>query len=674
MQTPSDVLSCRLLAGITDAMVEESAAYREDPAPPLPPPVLESGGLENAQAPADWRDAISNAGYTLIVRWETGGRSYYEGVIKGRPIWPGYASGITIGCGFDLGYHERGPFLEEWGGRLGAADLERLGGVVGFKTVAPDRALKVGRAKELVRRLADIVVPWPVAIEQFEGAKLPRLLGQLYRALPEVAALHPHCRAALLSLLFNRGAAFRAEGERFAEMRAIGAAVRSGEPRELARVPGLLRAMKRIWGSESSLARRREDEAVLFESGLQERGTLESLNREQQEGGLEGSVLEGAPGSAEQHEDLPVEPSDETDERDEQEDQPPAPPYQPDDGLESGSLSAANVHWNPRDDEHPDYRHLDRTAAFSSFELTPADLDLLIEANAFFTQSGRLLFALRGAALPGGAQVDAASIVVTDQRPDHRNFRCVMGAYDRDRRRLSAFPASTVPNAHYVFRCFTLASQGTAPANLTGNMLPTGCYTYAVGTHRAGQAGEIPTVLRLSNSATGASRVLVLRSIADLQYDRFDPFLVATPADNIHPGQLSEGFSSAGCLTLPGRFAGGSHSGVWRDFRAASGLDRAHHGELFSLMLLTGLDAAAATRVRTAGTDPASLRRLRHGSKGERVAALQAALGLAPDNSRLVGPITRAALVRRQASVLGWADGIHSPAMDGLLGLRVFTD
>lgn len=668
MQTSGDLLSCRLLAGITDAMVEESAAYREDPVP-LPP--IESDGLESAQAPADWRDAISAVGYALIVRWETGGRAYYDKVIKGRPIWPGYASGITIGCGFDLGYHERSAFLEEWGGRLGAADIERLAGVVGFRTVAPDRALKVGRANELVKRLSDIVVPWPTAIEQFEGAKLPRLLGQLYRALPDVGALHPHCRAALLSLLFNRGPAFSADGDRFTEMRAIGAAVRSGDRHELARVPSLLRAMKRIWGNESSLARRREDEAVLFESGLQERGTLESLNRAQQEDGLEGATLELEAGSAEQHEDVATEPSDVTDEL---EDLPPVPEFPADDELESGTLSAANVRWNVRDDEHPDYRHLDRTAAATTFELTTADFDLLIEANEFATRPERLLFALRGAALPGGVQVDAASLIVTDQRPDHRQFRCVIGVYDRDRRRLSAFPASTVPNAHYVFRCFTLASQGTALANLTGNMLPTGCYTYAVGTHKAGQPGEIPTVLRLSNSATGASPVLVLRSIADLEYDRFDPFLVATPADNIHPGQLSEGFSSAGCLTLPGRYAGGTHSGIWREFRAASGLDSARNGDLFSLMLLTGLDAAAAARVRTAGADPASLRRLRHGSKGKRVAALQAALGLEPDQSQLVGPITRAALAKRQASVLGWADGIYSPAMDGLLGLRVYSD
>jgi hypothetical protein len=69
--------------------------------------------------------------------------------------------------------------------------------------------------------------------------------------------------------------------------------------------------------------------------------------------------------------------------------------------------------------------------------------------------------------------------------------------------------------------------------------------------------------------------VVVLRSLEDVIYDRFDAFPIATPADKIHPGQLPEGFSSAGCLTLPGSFkAGRGHSGAWKDFRAAVGVRR----------------------------------------------------------------------------------------------------
>ena len=47
------------------------------------------------------------------------------------------------------------------------------------------------------------------------------------------------------------------------------------------------------------------------------------------------------------------------------------------------------------------------------------------------------------------------SITITDQRPDHRDFRCIIGVYDPAARRFWAYQASTVPNAAYVFKCFS---------------------------------------------------------------------------------------------------------------------------------------------------------------------------------------------------------------------------
>src|SRR6185436_1567878 len=96
--------------------------------------------------------------YEFIVRWETGGKAYYEQVIKGQPIWPGYASGITIGCGFDLGYHDLEDFTSQWASRISASDSQRLTPTIGFKTVEPNRAAKVARARALVHSLSDITV------------------------------------------------------------------------------------------------------------------------------------------------------------------------------------------------------------------------------------------------------------------------------------------------------------------------------------------------------------------------------------------------------------------------------------------------------------------------------------------------------------------------------------
>jgi hypothetical protein len=55
------------------------------------------------------------------------------------------------------------------------------------------------------------------------------------------------------------------------------------------------------------------------------------------------------------------------------------------------------------------------------------------------------------------------------------------------------------------------------------------------------------------------------------------------------------------------------------------------------------------------------------------VTRLQAALGLKPDQSQLIGPITRHNLIYRQIEKLGWADGIYSHAMDELLRLQVWS-
>ena len=654
-------LSAALLSRVTDATIEEARGFREDPVGALP-----ESALESSQLPDDWRSTISSAAYDFIVRWETGGKAYYERVIKGRPIWPGFASGITIGCGFDLGYHKLTEYTAEWKSRLGGADFERLAGTLGFRTVAPDRDEKVRRAKALVQSLSDIAVPWNVAIEQFDNAKLPSLIKQLYTALDHLDLIHPHCRGALLSLVFNRGPAFTAAGDRYVEMRAVGTAMQSGSPTSLAQVPALLRAMKRIWGESSGLAERREGEAKLFEAGLAEMHLVESF------AGVPGGAVESAPLANKLVEMHAVEDVEQSDQADVEE----SGDFETLESaeLEAAGLSPASVRWNSKDDEEPDYRHLDTSLTGSTFEFSPTDLNLLIAANEFAIRPGKIIFALRGAALMGNrSQLDVPAIVVTDQRPDHRNFRCIIGVCDRTNGTLSAFPASTVPNAFYVHKCFAQAQAGVPIGNLTGNILPTGCYTYALGTHKKGQKGEIPGVLRLSLTADGASPVVVLRSLSDVVYDRFDRWLIATPADNIHPAILSNGFSSAGCLTIPGSFVAGQHQGLWAEFRRAAGMDTAANGTQFSTVLVTGLEAAAAARVRRDGREAESLSRLRHGSKGARVAALQAALRLDPDASQLMGPVTRLALAEKQTMVLGWADGIYSPAMDQLLGFKIYA-
>jgi hypothetical protein len=657
----SSPLTDQLLTGVTDEAVADAAGFREDVIPGLPA----RPGLEATPLPSDWQSTISPAGYQFIVRWETGGQAYYEKVIKGRPEWPGYSSGITIGCGWDLGYHRLAEFQAQWGSRLARADFDRLAPTIGFRTVEPERSAKVAQAKALVRSFTDIVVPWSVAIEQFETVKYPFLIRQLYLALDNLDRIHPHCRGALLSLTFNRGPAFSAPGPRFSEMRDIGRAMQSGAADDVARIPDLIRGMKRLWGPTSSLAQRREGEAQLFEAGLKEARLVGQIATHAS------PALESAgDGAAAILETLADSQAPQTDDADVGETEALLRAEE----LEAAGLTVSSVHWNPKDDEQPDYRHLDTSLASTIFLLNADAIELLIKANEFTPLPGKLVFALRGAALAGTNKLENASeIHIIDQRPDHRRFRCVIGVLDRSTKTLSAYQASTVPNAAYVYKCYAMAKAGTPLANLTGNILPTGCYTYTVGTHHRGTNREIPTVLRLAQSATDASPVVVLRSINDTIYDRFDVFITTIPADNVHPGQMAQGFSSAGCLTIPGFYKNGQHTGLWSDFRDALGIGPGSNGTHYSLMLVTGLDAALASQVKAGNRAFAEIARLRHGSAGPRVAALQAELGVKAQASPQIGPSTRQALVSRQIAKLGWSDGIYSPAMDQLLGLNIYA-
>jgi hypothetical protein len=256
----------KLLKPESAAEIEEALAYRESFEHVEPE---EPGLIPERLLPA-WQDVVSPAAYEFIVKWETGGRAYYEQVIKGRPIWPQYSSGITIGCGYDLGYHTVGEVSTDWSGRISASSLSRLTAAVGFKTVDPDRQSKVIRAKELVQLLSDITIPWDVAVVQFDESKMPTLIGQLERALPNLDRLHPHCYGALLSLVFNRGTPFRNTGPRYVEMVEIAKLMKTGTPDAFAKIPDQLRSMARIWGADSGLGKRRKGEADLFALGLRE--------------------------------------------------------------------------------------------------------------------------------------------------------------------------------------------------------------------------------------------------------------------------------------------------------------------------------------------------------------------------------------------------------------------
>lgn len=226
---------------------------------------------------------ISRAAFDLIVESEVSSKAAYDRKYR-RPERPGGQSGITVGIGYDCGYSTAATIRQDWGGKIPAAMVTTLTSVAGLKGQSAQNALNSVRPK--------VDVPWDAAIDVFSNVSIPKYLGFARKGLPGLDDMSPDCKGVLLSLVYNRGASFQQAGARYAEMRAIRAAVISGD---LALIPGLLRKMKRLWTTPSvrGVALRREEEARLFERGL--KGVAAPAVSEMEIDGTEPQTPEEAP-------------------------------------------------------------------------------------------------------------------------------------------------------------------------------------------------------------------------------------------------------------------------------------------------------------------------------------------------------------------------------------------
>lgn len=198
--------------------------------------------------------SISQAAHALIIDYECGGKGYYLAKLT-KPEWPGGASGVTIGIGYDCGYNTKAQIAADWSA-LSSADISALQSVAGLK----GQAGRVALAK-----VRGVVVPWQTALDVFNRRSLSRFGNLTASAMPGTERQAAHGQGALVSLVFNRGSSMAGDSRR--EMREIRAALIAGKPE---RVPGQLRAMRRLWVGKGldGLLRRREAEAALFERGL----------------------------------------------------------------------------------------------------------------------------------------------------------------------------------------------------------------------------------------------------------------------------------------------------------------------------------------------------------------------------------------------------------------------
>jgi hypothetical protein len=226
-------LACRIpVTGIIDAVTWISLRAMPDPSRDIPTRAV-----------------------AFIGREEVGNRRLYD--MRQRPTWPGGASGVTIGVGYDLGY--QGAFEADWSGVLTPAQMASLRPWIGIR----GQAAAAGPAM-----LADIAVPWRAAWSVFIRRTLPQNVGDTRKVFLRSSEMPKLCLGVLVSLVYNRGTSMADSGSNPGgrkEMRDIRDAIATGRPSE---IPGLLRAMKRLWPEPNGLRDRREREAKLFEIGL----------------------------------------------------------------------------------------------------------------------------------------------------------------------------------------------------------------------------------------------------------------------------------------------------------------------------------------------------------------------------------------------------------------------
>jgi hypothetical protein len=335
------------------------------------------------------------------------------------------------------------------------------------------------------------------------------------------------------------------------------------------------------------------------------------------------------------------------------------------------------VKWPMVDANAPDYANTASLSAPHKFVLDCDVLDRLISINGFspFRKNGVLAFALRGATLDNGFDAEKVdSVIVLDVRPDHIHFKCLIGFYFLDDRKISVYTGSTVPCRKAVYLWPDKKGQQC-------NLLPNGLYTYFVWRHRT-----LRPALRLSRSNDSNSNLeqgqwaTVLRTRDDKIFGIKDLWDEAQPYDNVHCSyytsynvDLGAYFSSWGCLTIRGKK---TPTDQWEKFQDV--LREIGSASQVDLMLLTGKDAAlAALSIGPAPLlDANELIRLRVGSVGLQVKALQSKLGL--EASGYFGYKTRKKLTdfqREMSSQNGGeatADGVYTPALDAVTGWGIF--
>ena len=290
-------------------------------------------------------------------------------------------------------------------------------------------------------------------------------------------------------------------------------------------------------------------------------------------------------------------------------------------------------------------------------DLNEAILQRLCAINSFTPPTDKMVFfGLRGC-LP--VDFDNTGFAASHQleltNTNHSHARCTLGQWIPGKG-IAVFSGSTVPHEKNNRTAKAKGGSGT-------NMLMTGYYNdYRKGRHK----GVKPTG---HDAFRQANKLPVRRSADDLDYDNDDRVEYSRAFDNLHAAwcQSTEqaSFASAGCQVVVGyprcsQRGNMPDTGPWKVFRDnAYDLDQ----QSFDYILLNGRDAR---KIAAAGVAAPQMPRLRYGSQGQSVSALQTALNNAGYN---VGGVDGDFGWRTLSEVLEFqTDTFGDDADDGVVG------
>jgi hypothetical protein len=194
---------------------------------------------------------VSARSLDLLVQFEVTSKAAYEQKYR-RPIWPGAASGVTIGIGYDLGMTNKTQIQHDWEGWISDMDLQRLLTAQGVKGAA---------AKQLARSLSTVQIPYDIAQTVFHQSTLPTFAALTRSTYPGIQKLPADAQGMVLSLIYNRGASL--SGARRAEMAALKPLI-AGGTKNLERIAEQFEHMTRLWPELPGLQARRRREASVI--------------------------------------------------------------------------------------------------------------------------------------------------------------------------------------------------------------------------------------------------------------------------------------------------------------------------------------------------------------------------------------------------------------------------